>query len=409
MAKRIKQLTIIFAIFFCALLLIMVVGMNIKATNDSNAILGESIKSQLLSISVAAREMIDVEAFISYNSLEDTQADAQSYNSTLSQLRTLAEKSGAEYIYALKYVDNECVFIFDTDTQTDTRFVEYEIHPVHLEAFLGKDSADVLNVSDAYGQFNTGAVPIFHDGDVVGIVSTDIEDVFFRENQRTAGTNIIILVIMLIATFIFMVGMIFMLFGRVRIMQDRLEYMAHYDSLTHLPNRQYLVEYLGSISKRSENDAFALLFLDLDGFKKVNDNAGHDAGDELLCHIADYIRDIQANSKSFRPSAGMVNVTARVGGDEFIIVLPNIESAADAEEFAKKVLEGFINKTIDRYIEKYDVGISIGIALYPQHTENYHVLIKYADIAMYNSKKRGKNGYSVYNETMYFGDRGSQD
>lgn len=138
----------------------------------------------------------------------------------------------------------------------------------------------------------------------------------------------------------------------------------------------------------------------MDNFKLVNDNAGHDAGDELLRHIAQYLDSTAENAKSFRPSAGQLNIAARVGGDEFIQVVNGVDTAEKAAEVAKHLLENFQSEQIDRYIEKYKVGMSIGVALYPYHSANYHVLIKYADVAMYHAKHGGKNQYRIYTEEM---------
>jgi signal transduction histidine kinase len=184
-------------------LLVVVLAVSVFATEKNNRehmdILSNSVKSNLISISIAALELIDIEKFNSYNSLDDIEADVEAYNQTLANLRSLQEKVGATYIYALKKIDDKYYFVFDTDTEDESVFVEYDISPVHEQAFLGIESADIMNVEDEYGSFNTGAVPIIRNGEVIGIVSTDIEDYFIRANQQASTVNIVILILTLTA------------------------------------------------------------------------------------------------------------------------------------------------------------------------------------------------------------------
>ena len=132
----------------------------------------------------------------------------------------------------------------------------------------------------------------------------------------------------------------------------------------------------------------------------MNDNAGHDAGDALLRHIAQYLDGALENTKSFRPAAGQLNIAARVGGDEFIQVVHGVETEEKAREIAIRLLGNFKNQYLDRFIEKYAVGLSVGVALYPYHSDNYHVIIKYADMAMYAAKQAGKNQYRLYSDEL---------
>lgn len=386
---------------FCVLVLGIVIVMNLKSNNDSEEILKKSIQSQLISISAAAREIIDVNAFETYNQRADIDNN-DAYRQTLSDLRILATNSGAKYIYALKKIDDQYYFIFDTDMENDTAFTTYEPFPVHMQAFLGKPSADIMNVQDEFGSFSTGAVPILKDNRVIGIISADIEDLLITENMEIARRNSLVLILILFVTLSIMSIAIILALKRIKTMQDKLEHLANYDKLTGLPNRQYLLEHLAVITSQRNKKPFALLFVDLDNFKQVNDNAGHDAGDALLRNIGYYLENAQESSKAFRPTAGALNVAARIGGDEFILVVPGIHTVEDAETFASELLNNFsqTNSEIDKYIAKYKVGLSIGVALFPYHTEDFHVLIKYADISMYHAKRAGKNGYMLYNEDM---------
>lgn len=395
--KQYNSVILIVLLFFVVVLAI-VVGMNIKNTMNLRGILTNSVKSQLISISLAAREMINVEDFIAYDNA--AVAEESAYQDTLAHLRQLCDSVGAQYIYALKWQNDEYVFVFDTDTEDEQIFINYELSPVHAMAFTGKNAADVMNVDDLYGSFNTGAVPIWHDGRVVGIICTDIEDHYLESSYKTAWFNAFMLIGILVVAMLVMLYLVVKLLNRLNEMQTKLKRQALYDNVTNLPNRQYLMDYLARLTSGPEKTPFAILFIDLDNFKLVNDNAGHDAGDELLRHIAQYLDSSAENAKSFRPSAGQLNIAARVGGDEFIQVVNGVDNEEKAAEVARHLLDNFKSEHVDRYIDKYNVGMSIGVALYPFHSDNYHVLIKYADVAMYHAKHGGKNQYTIYTDEM---------
>ena len=395
--KHIVGITVVFSLIIFGVVTVM----NWKNTHDLQDILEDSVESQLISIAYAAQEMIDVDAFISYNSEADKDADIEHYNETLNSLRQLGKNVKAEYIYALKKLDDgTTVFVFDTDTEDPEVFIEYETGEIHEQAFRGEDVAGILNLTDEYGSYNTGAIPIWDDNKVVGVIGVDLEDHHIMAANTQARINMVILSVMLIITLGIMILGMHNLTKQIKKMKAKLERDAHYDTVTGLPNRKYLMEYLDQSIQLHPKTSFALLFIDLDNFKSVNDNAGHDAGDELLRHIAEYLDSAIANSKAFRPSAGQLNIAARVGGDEFIQIIQNIDTEEQAAEAANILLDGFKNQNFDRYIKKFNVGMSIGIALYPYHAENFHVLIKYADIAMYHSKRGGKNTYTFYNDTL---------
>lgn len=410
MAKKDAKVTkkeyhsiILFVLLFFTLILLIVVGMNIKNSFNLRSIITESVKAQLISTSMAAGEILNVDDFAAYE--DASVAERPSYQATLSKLRSLANAIDAKYIYALKRQGEEYVFVFDTDTEDTAIFVPYELSRVHEEAFAGKRAADIMNVDDDYGSFNTGAVPIMKDGAVIGIICTDFEDSYLERSYSTARFNSALLITILAITMISMLVAVIRLLNKVRAMQGKLERMAHYDNITGLPNRQYLLEYLANATGQKRKGSLALFFIDLDNFKAVNDNAGHDAGDELLRHVAQYLESSLQDGKSFRPSAGKLNIAARIGGDEFIQVIHHVESEEQAAQIAQKVLDGFKNEHTDRYVEKYAVGMSIGVALFPYHTEDLHVLIKYADVAMYYAKNAGKNQYRIYQDEMSKGEQ----
>ena len=168
--------------------------------------------------------------------------------------------------------------------------------------------------------------------------------------------------------------------------QQELEFHALHDSLTGLANRSLLKQRLEQsiLNSQQERSSFAILIMDLDRFKEVNDTLGHAVGDRLLQQVAKRLVDLLRE----------VDVVVRLGGDEFSILLPSAQEA-QAEAIAKKITDGFqIVFTIDN-IPLY-IGISIGISVYPQHGTTSQILQQRADVAMYVAKRK-KTGYEVYN------------
>ena len=391
-----RRLTILIFSGFFVIVFAVVLGASAKTHADAQSLLEDSVCRQLISASVAAREIIDADEFLTYD--DENMVNSPAYQDTLQRLRYLQERSGAQYIYALRMIDGHAMFIFDTDPEAS--FEAYDLSPVHEDAFAGREAASIMNVQDQWGSFNTGAVPIWKDGRVVGIVSVDIEDTLIAKSQSDYHRNTILLATILGLLLVAIIIVMNVTLTNLERMQNKLHHMAHFDRLTNLPNRQYLFEQLERLSKQRPRVPFAVFFIDLDNFKRVNDSAGHDAGDELLQHIGRYLEQPSQTAQVFRPTAGRLNVTARIGGDEFIIVANKIETAEEAAAYAQALLDGFRATEINRYIAEYNVGLSIGVALFPHHTEDFNVVLKYADIAMYHAKNSGKNRYMVYNEAL---------
>jgi diguanylate cyclase (GGDEF)-like protein/PAS domain S-box-containing protein len=168
-----------------------------------------------------------------------------------------------------------------------------------------------------------------------------------------------------------------------RRLQERLERLAHYDPLTALPNRALFFDRLESAVARArrEERRFALLFIDLDGFKAVNDGFGHDAGDYLLFEIARRLR------LAIRDS----DTAGRMGGDEFTVLLENISKSEDAVAVAEKIRAALIEPALIPSGAKVAVGASVGIAVFPDDGEDGEAVLKAADSAMYAIKLAAGN------------------
>ncbi|MEN8106725.1 MAG: EAL domain-containing protein [Pseudomonadota bacterium] len=184
---------------------------------------------------------------------------------------------------------------------------------------------------------------------------------------------------------------------------EQVRYVAYHDSLTGLPNRMMFRDYLNraTAEARRNQQELAILFLDLDNFKRINDTLGHQAGDKMLSAFADRLSGCLRESDvvSHTNSDDASNVVARLAGDEFIILLPQISGSAAAQKVARRILESLSEAfVIDQ--QEMHVTSSIGIALYPDDGENSSDLMKNADIAMYSAKKLGRNNYQYYSRKM---------
>jgi diguanylate cyclase (GGDEF)-like protein len=171
----------------------------------------------------------------------------------------------------------------------------------------------------------------------------------------------------------------------------RMRYQAYHDLVTGLPNRVSFNEQLEAALRRTKRSgrSTALLLLDLDGFKLVNDSLGHDAGDELLKAVADRIEFCTRES----------DMVFRVGGDEFTIIAERLETAESAANLAQRILNALAQPT--RLGERdVVVGASIGIAIYPRDESNAEMLVKGADAAMYRAKEGGRNRFEFYTPDM---------
>lgn len=170
-------------------------------------------------------------------------------------------------------------------------------------------------------------------------------------------------------------------------LEEKMQRLAHYDTLTELPNRALLLERLqsGIAHAKRAKTLLCLLYMDLDKFKEVNDTLGHDIGDLLLKEVAKRIKSCLKRE---------TDTVARIGGDEFIGLLTNMASPKEAVDIATKILDTLkaeynLNNTL------VNISASIGIAYYPLHAEDAEGLTKAADTALYEAKKAGRNLYKI--------------
>jgi diguanylate cyclase (GGDEF)-like protein/PAS domain S-box-containing protein len=173
--------------------------------------------------------------------------------------------------------------------------------------------------------------------------------------------------------------------------EERLRHMAYHDPLTGLANRNKLEQFITQLlaQSRRHQESFAILFIDLDRFKNINDTIGHEAGDLLLQIVADRLKATIRNT----------DLVARLGGDEFVIVITDVTKSESVALIATKILESVIEAIVLKGQEVY-ITTSIGISLYPFDGQNMPTLMKNADLALYRAKDHGKNNYQFYTMEM---------
>ncbi|MCC6347020.1 MAG: EAL domain-containing protein [Nitrospirales bacterium] len=174
-------------------------------------------------------------------------------------------------------------------------------------------------------------------------------------------------------------------------MEETLHHQAYHDILTGLPNKTLFVEYitLELAHTQRSGEKLAVLLLDLDQFKSVNDTFGHSMGDALLVAVAERLRTCMRET----------DTVARIGGDTFTILLPHIALAEDAARIAQKIIEEFQQPFTVGGIELF-IAVSVGISISPPDGEDAETLLKYADIALYHAKEQGRSHYQFYNPSI---------
>ena len=173
--------------------------------------------------------------------------------------------------------------------------------------------------------------------------------------------------------------------------EEKIQYLATHDVLTGLPNRMMFSQLLNHAIQSAQRykRQFAVLFIDLDRFKIINDTLGHEAGDQLLQEIAVRLKQ----------SLRAVDIVARLGGDEFVILIEEVSDSSQVATVAHKILTSII-KPITLMGQECRITASIGISMYPKDAEDEQSLMKNADIAMYLAKEEGKNNYQFYSKDI---------
>lgn len=173
--------------------------------------------------------------------------------------------------------------------------------------------------------------------------------------------------------------------------EKELRYLANYDHLTDLPNRSLLLERIKHAigSAKRKNTSIALFFIDLDRFKQVNDSLGHDCGDLLLVEVTRRLSDLLR----------VDDTIARIGGDEFVVLLESFRSTSELGKIAQKVI-ACVEQPVELLEHKVSIGASVGIAIYPNDADDCNSLLRHADVAMYHAKQLGRNTFQFFTPRM---------
>ena len=218
-----------------------------------------------------------------------------------------------------------------------------------------------------------------------------ITEVNFTEiDEMLSGLKNNIFLFVLIASFVAFLVMI-VITNEKKKQDKKLQYTATHDSLTGLPNRKFALEFLSFMlanQKRLKTKG-AVLFIDLDKFKIINDSYGHETGDLVLVEIASRLKNILRKE----------DLVARLGGDEFIVIMNNFRLLSDIDHLCNKLISEVSHEIFDAQ-RRYEVGVSIGIATFPEDSNVAEELLQFSDTAMFRTKDNGRNGYTYYNKKM---------
>lgn len=240
------------------------------------------------------------------------------------------------------------------------------------------DSATVCKMKSVLGLGSSVVLPLLYEQTVWGVlvISKSIMDRDFTEVE----VSLLELLAKQLSSTVLRQNLV-----------DKIHFQAYHDSLTLLPNRLRFETVLSSIVADSSNkvENCALLFLDLDGFKSVNDNQGHSIGDKLLCGVAKRLAGCLQDR----------DLLARMGGDEFAVLLRGVKSRDSALRIAMRLNKAIEQEfSIDKYLLK--VGVSVGVSFFPDDGKTVEDLLRNADFAMYEAKSAGKNCVRCFNQVM---------
>lgn len=314
--------------------------------------------------------------------------DAEDKHNILT-LSRLAEAADVTYVYTMVEENGSVYFTSSSATAKElstgknlTRFFDLydEASPAIKEVF-SKHIQIYDDTPDKWGTFRSIIIPMKSPNGNFYAVGADIPIDSINRMLKEQ----------LMKHFLFAFGLFFVSFITLMWRLKHINKLAYFDSLTGLPNRTELThrsDYVLSTARRKVS-TFAVMFLDLDHFKEINDTLGHNIGDELLALVA----------KRLRSDLRKVDTISRMGGDEFILLLPDTD-AEGASRVAQKLLDLL---TRPYYVKQHELTItaSIGIALYPIDGEDIDTLSKNADAAMYSAKQEGRNAYRFFTDRLH--------
>ncbi len=386
--------------YFILLVLILLIGsmLSIYVGRLQDA----EMRQNLITYAKTIEQTVDWQPLISALNKPPEQINPAELKTIETQLNNACKANrDCHFIYLLYGDKQQIKFLLDASPQ-----------PASEISHLGdvfKEASDALKqamktqkvfiegpVSDQWGAWVSVRVPVSATHNAPLFVSLNIDAEAAHWKSRIFNKMLIPIISMLIFS-----GILLWLIWQNRAREKLLEQMfnstsvlselANNDALTGLPNRRLLEDRMTQALKsaRRSKQIVAVLFLDLDHFKVVNDTHGHNIGDKLLKSVAARLVDLLR----------VEDTIARIGGDEFIVLLPRIKDQKEVRMIAEKIVGGF-TKSFTIGDKVLQLGASVGVSMYPQHALTPRNLIKQADSAMYSAKRQGRSCYAIYNTSM---------
>lgn len=310
------------------------------------------------------------------------------------QMRIIGDNSGAALIFNDRAAADEILSTLQASPSVDIAIL-YTPRGEDFASYrrLGVEALTVSPLSARSQRVTLTYVEYIRNVEVEGI---PVGTLFMRANMRQLYIQLLWYVGTTVLVVMTIIAAAALLLRRMRRVvahaEERVGYLAYYDTVTHLPNRHAFNEHfetmLGEARENTQN--LTLLFLDLDDFKVVNDTLGHHVGDSLLKTVAEKL------SACVRQG----DAVYRVGGDEFAMILPNVPDRENAVIIAEKFIR-ILNRPLSVEGHTLYVSASIGISMYPQDGADTATLLRNADAAMYSAKERGKNNFQHFSEEMH--------
>ncbi|WP_410209140.1 diguanylate cyclase domain-containing protein [Aquirhabdus sp.] len=356
--------------------------LTVKVTGYANAQANDFFLTQAKLVA-AATDPNDIRNF----SGDSSELTTPGYKLTLERLTRIKQSmKDARFVYLMRLDNDQVHFIFDTE---DIHSKDYS-PPGEVFNNPSKELRNIFITGqpfvegpfhDQWGDWVSAHAPIYdpHSGKIIAISGIDINAATWSKHVKIYKYSSALISALLVS---FMFGCIF-LHNAVKHWQEAEEQvnrMARFDALTGLPNRYLINEILERVILDAEKNEkkFALLFMDINNFKWVNDTLGHSTGDKLLQIIASRLKQVLRRADTF----------GRLGGDEFIFILENlVDTHENALSIAEKIQNTLSMPITINGLENFSILASIGIAIYPKHGETAEKLMSNADYAMYQAKK----------------------
>lgn len=381
-----------FILFFLTLLIGIMFSIYVSHAQD------EEMRDNLITYTNTIEQSIDWKPFATTLNTNPNRIKPNDLAQLELQLKNACKaNSECHFIYLLYQDNNQVKFLLDASSQPPSEISQ--LGEVFVEA--SDELKHVMNtrrpyvegpVTDHWGTWVSTRVPVTSTIHTPNFVMLSI-DVAATDWNRLVLKKTIVPVITTLIFLGILIGFFYQNKVRDRLFFEQLHStselndLANNDALTGLPNRRLLEDRMTQALKSAKRTQHivAVLFLDLDNFKPVNDSYGHAVGDELLKTVAGRLIRLLREE----------DTVARIGGDEFIILLPKLRVEQQAIVTAEKIVSE-LAMPFNILGHQLHIGASVGIVLYPRHDNDPYNLIKYADSAMYVAKRQGRNCYSVY-------------